>query len=777
MPRSAAKSACASSSTTAQIKKKPASSSSSSSKKKKKQQPAAAAKKKPAPASAKARVISHTDDGTPIVNATMAQIRKGVGKAAHQLVRVPQVDERSKLYAEAARAIGERESLALPYHGGRMWKCVVRVSDDNGAKGDNHTAEGMKSVKFATAGDDNNDDNDGGDEKTRKKKTNYYSQTPLFRWYRGSLILATLPYILEDIIEVRNRQCGKKRWANGLSDDEGLDSSDEEWDDGRYVVAPTTKVVMEVSVLTTSAYEDTSHPMPRVVRSWTSPDLQRFNSRKSALAHAEQLIQRDLLVDKVLHGYGSHGVRLRPVKPTRKMALEAGIIRFWRDGLWVVGQEEAWVEKRREILVQKQERRSSQQLLQQEASVDDVEEDSGVKVLDVVKMEGEEHSSDEVKKEENDKMSAEVLCGEDEISASVELSSATISPVLNFPSTTSSGTATTGTTGGGKRVKLSDEDRKRKRRERDRRRRELKRGVISSSSSSSSNNSDNNTNNNNLYGTSSTPAAEASTVGKERKLTNDLTPVQVDQAESDIVGPDCYSLALPVVPPVAAPKKPYAVAGVSSRGRVRKMSQAMAESSQQGSAVMSGSLVFSDATIAAVVSAAVAEMVQSIIQANTSSSSVHSQLDAPDNLHAVDDSKSDWESNATIVSPVESDASTGDTSKGDLVVPRKVSAKPGTKPPPEFVLSTHYRLNQMQIARCFTACVDHYEKVMHTVKARSLHHELADGFDVFRERGRGRYDMELSLFDTPEFAFLTDMKSAAWMPIVHKILGEDALLV
>jgi hypothetical protein len=207
------------------------------------------------------------------------------------------------------------------------------------------------------------------------------------------------------------------------------------------------------------------------------------------------------------------------------------------------------------------------------------------------------------------------------------------------------------------------------------------------------------------------------------------------------------------------------------------MSQAMAESSQQGSAVMSGSLVFSDATIAAVVSAAVAEMVQSIIQANTSSSSVHSQLDAPDNLRAVDDSKSDWESNATIVSPVESDASTGDTSKGDLVVPRKVSAKPGTKPPPEFVLSTHYRLNQMQIARCFTACVDHYEKVMHTVKARSLHHELADGFDVFRERGRGRYDMELSLFDTPEFAFLTDMKSAAWMPIVHKILGEDALLV
>ena len=81
----------------------------------------------------KAKVISHTDDGTPIVNASMAQIRKGLtGKATQQLVRIPQVAERSKFYAEAAEVIGERESLALPYHGSRMWKCEVKVSDGNG---------------------------------------------------------------------------------------------------------------------------------------------------------------------------------------------------------------------------------------------------------------------------------------------------------------------------------------------------------------------------------------------------------------------------------------------------------------------------------------------------------------------------------------------------------------------------------------------------------------------------------------------------------------------
>jgi hypothetical protein len=106
-----------------------------------------------------------------------------------------------------------------------------------------------------------------------------------------------------------------------------------------------------------------------------------------------------------------------------------------------------------------------------------------------------------------------------------------------------------------------------------------------------------------------------------------------------------------------------------------------------------------------------------------------------------------------------------------------VKRAPGSRPPPEFKPSTHYRLNQSQIDQCFSACIDHYEKVMHTVKARSLHHELQDGFDVMRERGRGRYDMELDAFDTDAFSFLTDPRKAAWMPIVHKILGDDALLV
>lgn len=60
---------------------------------------------------------THTDDGIPIVTINLTQIRKK--QTTKALVRIPQVTERSKCYAEAATVIGEREALALPYNGGR----------------------------------------------------------------------------------------------------------------------------------------------------------------------------------------------------------------------------------------------------------------------------------------------------------------------------------------------------------------------------------------------------------------------------------------------------------------------------------------------------------------------------------------------------------------------------------------------------------------------------------------------------------------------------------
>jgi hypothetical protein len=86
-------------------------------------------------------------------------------------------------------------------------------------------------------------------------------------------------------------------------------------------------------------------------------------------------------------------------------------------------------------------------------------------------------------------------------------------------------------------------------------------------------------------------------------------------------------------------------------------------------------------------------------------------------------------------------------------------------------------MNEAQISLCYSAILEHYENVMNTVKARALYSELSDGFDVFRERGRGRYDMELPVFDTPQFDFLNSIEKAPWMPIVRQILGEDVSLI
>ena len=104
--------------------------------------------------------------------------------------------------------------------------------------------------------------------------------------------------------------------------------------------------------------------------------------------------------------------------------------------------------------------------------------------------------------------------------------------------------------------------------------------------------------------------------------------------------------------------------------------------------------------------------------------------------------------------------------------PRKIALKQ-----PTAQANRRWCLKENQIDLCYAACMEHYENVMRTVKARDLSRELQDGFDVLRERGRGRFDMELPAFDSPGFNFLTCLKKAPWMPIVRKILGEDVVLI
>ena len=413
----------------------------------------------------------------------------------------------------------------------------------------------------------------------------------------------------------------KKKWIN-LSNDEN-DSSDEEWEEPE----PTTSI-FEVSNITTSAYEDSYHPLPYITRTWISPDLLRFHSRKSALAHSQLLVEKDLLIDRVLYGYGKNGIRLRPVKPTRKAALEAGMARFLRDGLWIVGQEEMWIEKRRERLNRKKET--------------------------LVK----EDKSDDTGEQENCKVEKEVNSGED---AKEKLSSLV---------------------GENDNETIQDTS------------------HVTMIEQQGSNNSDVATEN---------LAIPKETIQDGTNISGDTQP---------------------------CPKNvPSVTADVSS-----EVSNKCNESTSMPLEEIAKSH----------------ELDQNGPVKITVKPSAESK---------VDDDKI-----SKTVTPNESDAS----SHEEIITTTKPKVRRSYLEP--LPPSTHYRLNQQQIKTCYSACIEHYERVMLTVKARSLHHELADGFDVLRERGKGRYDMEIPQFDTEEYSFLT-VKNAAWMPIVHKILGDDAILV
>jgi hypothetical protein len=120
-------------------------------------------------------------------------------------------------------------------------------------------------------------------------------------------------------------------------------------------------------------------------------------------------------------------------------------------------------------------------------------------------------------------------------------------------------------------------------------------------------------------------------------------------------------------------------------------------------------------------------------------------------------------------SKVDIDESKLEVVTGGMVTPAEEKYDPAVaivaeNSKPLFPLSTHWCLNSEQVRLCHDAGMDHFNQVMVTVQARDLERELQDGFDLLRERGKRRYDMELPVFDNPAFRFLSDVKKAPWMP-------------
>jgi len=141
------------------------------------------------------------------------------------------------------------------------------------------------------------------------------SPIPLFRWFRGTLELACLPHLFEKI----EKEVGIYSYAS----DNALENR-------------------KISSISMSSMQF----LPEIERVWTSPNNEVFRTRKTTIALASELEKREQLINKIIFGYGRNERELKPLKPTKAQSMKAGLYRFIRDGLWVMGQEESWQEER-----------------------------------------------------------------------------------------------------------------------------------------------------------------------------------------------------------------------------------------------------------------------------------------------------------------------------------------------------------------------------------------------------------------------------------------------
>ena len=415
----------------------------------------------------------------------------------------------------------------------------------------------------------------------------------------------------------------------------------------------------------------------------------------------------------------------RPVKPTKKAALDAGLARFLRDGLWVVGQEEDWLEEALEVWKMREANREKREEKEAREAVAEAEAQE--------KAEGEKKEA--VKMEVVSAPSSSGMQGSAVLEC--EYTGSVTSPNKNKPSSPVI-----------EKPKADAQSAKAPPAA------EQAEGTANASAEGTGTNVDNNAIIEGEYtGSMTSPNKNlpSSPVAKKQKTdapSSEAPPAGGDASTSaESTGTTVDNSARMITP------------SPTSNG------DAAAASSGAGAVTAAAAAVAAVASSAAAAVAAVASSAAAAVAGVASSQSTISTSSEDQGNKVVD----------AHVADVTTSTESADTKKVESAQKKK---KPqGPRKPPKIAQSTHYRLTQAQIDACNVAVKEHYDKVMYTVKARNLFFELADGFDVLRERGRGRFDMELDAFDTPAFDFLTDLNKAAWMPIVQKILGDDAILV
>jgi hypothetical protein len=619
------------------------------------------------------------------------------------LVTVASPATRQAVYNVTADALAQLETNMLPPYGSRPWTVVVKVSDP--------TNNSINNANNASA-------------KKATTKSPYFVFSP-----SGRLKLASFAHFLEKIPQppkfpgfssgtnANSRRRSQQSGGTDLEEDESHESTTVEvaadMNEHDQAVAALLEEEHDVDGLCALALEERWRvPLPTISLRWISPLRESFSTRKSAWERAVQLCRDETLLDKVLEGYGANGKPIKLVVPTKRMALQAGKLRFVRDGLWVVGQEEAWQWQRR---------------LESETLTPTTILSNGGNDRKQMTVSGTDGSSTKTTQGRAPTALVYFLQSRRKMHQQARLAELRAGQETNLSAERDTTMKVVGGAPPSEKAKISFTLREAES--------EL-RGVWKAMSEEEQQTWENKAQ---AYGkdhldgkpqdtkvltstaetTAAAPAPDDDICTSENFFTKDAGKYL-----------DRHCIDDQIVSPVS----PSPISHEKSR----------TTSSSSSLATEEDSLVDTES---------VAIKLQQAAPLSTTSRLDVTQSIAATDLVAKRSSK---------VKKINSndDPQTVDASKMVFVGP-----------------SATWRLCPEQVKRCYDAGLEHYDRIFETVRARDLWRELQDGFDLLRERGRGRFDMELPVFETPEFEFLTSIKKAPWMSIVREILGKDVVLI
>jgi len=670
---------------------------------------------------------------------------------------------RQDRYEDVCQALSLYEQNLLPSSGGRSWEVSVKLSEPNARV--------------------------------------------LFRSWKGQMELACFPHLI-DRIPTPPTWPGKR----GQASDE-YQAMQGEGDEGKHQERIHSLMDREITTLSQVAWDvlrlKYDHPAPSVSLKWKAPDGKTFTSRKLAWEHAPILSKKEVTIDRGVYGIGASGKLLKEFLPTMKMTMEVGKLRFVRDGLWVVGQELAWQAGRSEELRQLEEEQEAKDegkvyttglQLYVATNRKSYRENENVLALDnnsnnskrltlvqadkalrqkwrFLSPQEQEVWNDKVQEqfeeEEEDSSSSSSALLEDETDNEKDNSNISdddgeeevchISHLKYFVQQRrqiyrfEEQMKLEGKNG---RFTLAQADRELRKQwremdeiERDdwvaklemeeeakleEKKSSMAAGAGIKRKTTSTCENDEQEHVQERVGQEKSEEKEDQVIDHEVEKQNDInmnTNINLVSIESSPVKSNEQNTSISEV--LSASIQNEGVQGEVTRKKYPQLKHVpnhfgmeIEEDKKMDNDTKPATSVNKDSTI------------KKCIVINSSGIDNHSV-----------------KKNSSIKASTKSTV----TKQAKKRKSHQVTQK--------------WCLQQKQIDQCSDACMEHYETVMRTVKTRDLARELADGFDVLRERGRGRFDMELPAFDTPAFDFLNNFDRTPWMPVVRAILGDDVILI